>query len=986
MVITRELTNMASASTASDIQLGSCATSIGDGAFSGYTNIIELELPEYVSSIGINAFKNCSNINRIDVGASTPPSLGLGAFDNTNNSPIYVLESSYDDYIAAEVWSNYSNRIMYEEMPYKVKLINDETFRKLLCDNTFTITRNEVLNVGINPINRVLFGECLTEIGDGAFSGTNIETVYIPSSVTTINANAFSNCTNLSGFTSNQGLETIGSDAFKQCTNLSYVELAQSISTLGVSAFEGCTSIKNITIPQSVTTISDSLFKGCTSLSSVTLPSNATSIGDNTFSGCTSLKNIDIPSNVTTIGYGAFQGCESLEQPIILDNVYSIESQAFSSCVNLTRLYVNRSTPPSLVNPSQWNLCRPFENSWFPIVVPQNSYDLYIQAENWSNYANRIIYEGGFKLIAKVRQYADRGNWTGKVIKCLDGSGTTLTSGDVLSNFSYYYNEIIREAEIGGCITTIDSFVFDGIYTAQGYNPGAKDSITALTIDDSVTDIRESAFAWCHYLKKVKLPSGLTSINANVFSGCTSLSSITIPDSVISIGNSAFIGCDSLTNVTIPSSVAYISSNAFNTVRTATFSSANPPSISSSAFNKDYVILYVPCEYYDTYVQAWSYTNYRIEPYGEYTKQEVIVGEYICDYDNKKYQKIGNYVSSDNINWCLTGFYSKGQEIDDGSNDCATRLHLEFNSRCTQCENNRYEMNDNGYVYTDFCKDYSSTTITYNDFPSGTASYITAATFGDCVTSIESDVITYYLRNIVSCEIRRASIPEYAFKDRTSLRNITLGRGVTSIGFRAFQNCINLTSVTIPSSVTSFGNGGTFLGCSGLTSCIFENGITSIAGGMFEECYSLSSVTIPNSVTIIQSFAFEYCYSLTNITLPSGLTSIGTAAFANCSSLTSINIPNSVTSIESTAFKYCSGLTSCTIGSGVTSIGQYVFQNCSSLVSVTVFATTPPSLGYRALDNTNNCVIFVPSQSVEIYRTAYNWSDYASRIQPLQTP
>ena len=117
----------------------------------------------------------------------------------------------------------------------------------------------------------------------------------------------------------------------------------------------------------------------------------------------------------------------------------------------------------------------------------------------------------------------------------------------------------------------------------------------------------------------------------------------------------------------------------------------------------------------------------------------------------------------------------------------------------------------------------------------------------------------------------------------------------------------------------------------------------------------------------------------------SNLTSIGGVAFSNCTSLTSVTIPNSVTSIGNSAFSSCDSLTSITIPSGVTSIEYSVFYGCRSLTSVTVLATTPPTLGPDAFYNTNNCPIYVPSTSVDAYKTASRWSSYASRIQAIPT-
>ncbi|MBR2822526.1 MAG: leucine-rich repeat domain-containing protein [Clostridia bacterium] len=113
---------------------------------------------------------------------------------------------------------------------------------------------------------------------------------------------------------------------------------------------------------------------------------------------------------------------------------------------------------------------------------------------------------------------------------------------------------------------------------------------------------------------------------------------------------------------------------------------------------------------------------------------------------------------------------------------------------------------------------------------------------------------------------------------------------------------------------------------------IIQKGLTSIGNCVFYECTSLTSVTIPNSVTSIGNYAFFGCTSLTGITIPQSVTSIGWGAFNECSNLTSITIPNSVTSIDEGAFCGCSSLMSVTISNSVTSICSPmtgIFQGCT---------------------------------------------------------
>ena len=209
---------------------------------------------------------------------------------------------------------------------------------------------------------------------------------------------------------------------------------------------------------------------------------------------------------------------------------------------------------------------------------------------------------------------------------------------------------------------------------------------------------------------------------------------------------------------------------------------------------------------------------------------------------------------------------------------------------------------------------------------------------------------------------------------------------VTTIGKFAFSYCSSLTSVTIPDSVTTIG-GCAFSGCSSLTSVTIPDSVTTIGDSAFKNCSSLTSVTIPDRVTTIGEWAFCKCSSLTSVTIGDSVTTIGEGAFFGCRSLTSVTIPDSVTTIGGGAFAHCSSLTSVTIGDSVTTIGEFAFFGCSSLTSVYCKATTPPTIilsddgSWGAFDcNASGRKIYVPRESVEAYKSASGWSDYADSI------
>ena len=211
--------------------------------------------------------------------------------------------------------------------------------------------------------------------------------------------------------------------------------------------------------------------------------------------------------------------------------------------------------------------------------------------------------------------------------------------------------------------------------------------------------------------------------------------------------------------------------------------------------------------------------------------------------------------------------------------------------------------------------------------------------------------------------------------------DLVIPDGVTSIGDYAFRDCSSLTSITIPDSVTEIGDYA-FSKCTSLTSVTIGNGVNSIGRSAFSNCSSLTSVTIPDGVTEIGYYTFYNCTSLTSITIPDSVTSIGSHAFRGCSSLTSVTIPDSVTQIGQSAFYECSSLTSITIPDSVTSIGWCSFSDCTSLTSVYCKPTTPPSIDllYVFEGNASGLKIYVPTESVEAYKTAWGWDYYADAI------
>ena len=221
---------------------------------------------------------------------------------------------------------------------------------------------------------------------------------------------------------------------------------------------------------------------------------------------------------------------------------------------------------------------------------------------------------------------------------------------------------------------------------------------------------------------------------------------------------------------------------------------------------------------------------------------------------------------------------------------------------------------------------------------------------------------------------------------RNAIQKVEIGSGVLAISAYAFAYCYSLASVTIPDSVTNI-DGSAFNNCYSLASVTIPDGVTSIAANAFNKCYSLASVTISDGVTVISAYAFAYCYSLASVTIPDSVTNIYNNVFQYCSSLASVTIPDSVTSIDENAFGICTSLASVTIPDGVTNIYSGAFFNCYCVAEYHITRTTPPTLSnasafaFIAAD----CVIYVPYSAdhsiLEAYKTASNWSTYASYMQ-----
>ena len=278
----------------------------------------------------------------------------------------------------------------------------------------------------------------------------------------------------------------------------------------------------------------------------------------------------------------------------------------------------------------------------------------------------------------------------------------------------------------------------------------------------------------------------------------------------------------------------------------------------------------------------------------------------------------------------------------------------------------------------------------------------------------KGDVVIPEKVTIDGTEYTVTLIGQGAFNECRQMTSITIPKSITTIRSSAFSDCLSLktvyisdllawcnidfekpeshphgtlylngeviTDLVIPDGVTSIGK-YTFSGGKQFTSITIPNSVTSIGERAFPGC-GMTSLTIPNSVTSIGIEAFQACSNLTSVTLPEDLTAIGIMTFNLCTSLTSIIIPNSVVSVCGSAFAGCTNLTSVTIGKSVRSILYKAFGDCEKLEEVICLAENVPETRDGAFEGSyvDYATLRVHSGSVEAYKAAEPWNKFKEII------
>lgn len=210
------------------------------------------------------------------------------------------------------------------------------------------------------------------------------------------------------------------------------------------------------------------------------------------------------------------------------------------------------------------------------------------------------------------------------------------------------------------------------------------------------------------------------------------------------------------------------------------------------------------------------------------------------------------------------------------------------------------------------------------------------------------------------------------FSNKNQVRSLVIGEGITLIGSNAFDYCINLSSITFPSTLTTI-KACAFSGCNSLKNIIIPDSVSTLGSAAFSGCKSLESVSTGSSLTTIEQDVFNGCTALTYVSFHDSLTTIERSAFAYCTSLKSITLSSNVTTIESYAFRDCSSLLSFTIPASVSSIGSGVFSGCDSLSAIDVVGSNNSykSIEGCLFDKAGNTLISCPGK-IESYTIPSN--------------
>ena len=614
--------------------------------------------------------------------------------------------------------------------------------------------------------------------------------------------------------------------------------------------------------------------------------------------------------------------------------------------------------------------------------------------------------------------------------------GINVKAARVVDDINYEFDRTNKQAWVvklesgnySGKIVIPDSVtVGTSTFTVIGIGNSAfsNSNITSITLPETLLWIEDYAFMECEKLTSLTLPDNLERIGARAFEFCRNLEYMILPDKDgITFGQYAFRGLSSLKHIAIPNSWTIVPAQLFQDIGITMLSiGKNVRTIQNSAFSgcsnltdiyfKDGCVLdtissrafagsaiksmkilppsvrclsasaFADCpNLQEIYIPATVQTLYGAELKTQSTKLVIedspqpflyLVGYYLL---NPTTLYLGRPIDMDsdvipygttNLKRVTFGpYFEGGDEWKFGKNVKIIYAYMEHPEKVTcNFDNNVY---DNAILYVPV--GYMDAYMATENF----SQFFDVREFmpGIPVNNIEFEDIT--TKNECLYWWDKDYDSELSYKEAAAVTDIsTTFYGARDIkSFDEFQFFTNVTSIPEKAFYQS-----------DLTSIVFPEGITNIGKRAFYDCTKLSgSIDLPKEITAIEDWTFYDCRSLTEINMSDySVERIGYGAFMYCENLTSVNLPEGLTTIGESAFNMCSGLKDITLPSTISEISTS-FCECDNLKEVYCLATTVPTTSKYAFNNTpiNKATLYVPTASLELYRTTEPWSNFGTIV------
>lgn len=415
----------------------------------------------------------------------------------------------------------------------------------------------------------------VTAIGDSAFNPshtiTNVSSVFIPATVTSIGRFAFRCCKFLATvtFAEDSQLKSIGVSAFSGTDSahpiFKEIQIPYSVETIGTNAFHNCQDLESITLPASLETIESSAFSSCRKLSEIKLPASLKAIQSYVFDDCSSLKTVSYDGSLEQWSkINVAKGFLGYSSPSLVMGDYTAQFISVKDendpdpppkTVTITKYTGTESTVilPSTIN--SWPVTKIGEDALkdnttiTSVTIPASVTEIGSNAFAGCTNLTSVHYAGDWSNL--TIQSGNPAVQDAANAQLFDFAFTPDNTAVIVRYKGTAADVTIPSRYQGKPVTMIDHAAF--------YNS----AVTSVTIPDSVTSIHDSAFAYCSSLTNISIPNSVTAIGSFAFEGCTKLESITLPSSLSFISGALFLGCSQLTTIHIPVSVTSIGNNAF---------------------------------------------------------------------------------------------------------------------------------------------------------------------------------------------------------------------------------------------------------------------------------------------------------------------------------------------------------------------------------------------------------------------------------------